>query len=135
MKKVLIKKIEIPEGMECDIEKNMLMIRGPKGENKKAFDSGDLIFEKREGEIILQSKKGGKKEKKIMNTISAHIKNMIKGMREGFEYKLKMVSSHFPITVEIKGDEAIIKNFLGEKKPRKVKIKKGVEVKVDRENS
>ena len=35
------------------------------------------------------------------------------------------------MNVSVSGDELIIKNFLGEKIPRKIKLKQGVEVKVD----
>ena len=58
---------------------------------------------------------------------------MLKGVKENFEYKLKICSSHFPITVDIQENEATVKNFLGEKIPRKVKIPKDVEVNIDRE--
>ena len=37
-----------------------------------------------------------------------------------------MVYSHFPINLEIKDDSVLIKNFIGEKNPRKIKLIKGV---------
>ena len=56
---------------------------------------------------------------------------MLKGVNEKFEYKLKIAYSHFPMTVDIQGNEATIKNFIGEKIPRKSKILEGTEVSID----
>ena len=85
-------------------------------------------------EIKLEKKDDEKTEKKRINTTTAHIKNMIKGVEKKFEYNLKICFSHFPFNLEVKGDEAIIKNFLGEKIPRKVKIPAGVEIKIDKQD-
>ena len=55
---------------------------------------------------------------------------MIKGVQGKFEYELVAVFSHFPISVEVKGHEVLIKNFLGEKIPRKASVPAGVEIEV-----
>ena len=131
MKKEILQEIEIPKDVEARIEDNILIIKGKDGENKRSFDTNKLIFEKKDNKIIIGNKKATKKEKKMINTSVAHIKNMIQGVQEKFEYILKIVSSHFPISVEIKENEAIIKNFLGEKIPRKSKILEGANVKLE----
>lgn len=131
MKKEIFQNIEIPKGVESNIEGNTLIVKGSEGENKRTFKIGKLKFEKKDNQIIIRDMKATKKEKKRINTIASHIRNMIKGVQEKFEYKLKICFSHFPITVEIKDQEVIIKNFLGEKIPRKVKIFRDVDVKVD----
>ena len=133
MKKELFQTIEIPEGVEVKMEGNIVETKGVAGENKKEFDTTNLILEKKDNQIIIGNKKATKREKKMMNTLAAHIKNMIKGVQEKFEYQLKICFSHFPMTVEIQGNEAIVKNFLGEKIPRKVTILPEVEVKADKE--
>ncbi len=66
----------------------------------------------------------------IARTFKAHIANMLKGVTEGFTYKLKVVYSHFPMTIKVQGDEVVIENFLGEKNPRRARILPGVNVKV-----
>ncbi|MEM2816736.1 MAG: 50S ribosomal protein L6, partial [Candidatus Bathyarchaeia archaeon] len=60
----------------------------------------------------------------------AHINNMIIGVRKGFTYKLKIVFSHFPISVKVQGKTVIIENFTGERNPRRAKIIGDVKVKV-----
>jgi large subunit ribosomal protein L6 len=131
MKKSLYQEIEIPEGIEVKLDGNELSVKGAEGEIKKTFNFGKIDFELKDNKIVIGNKKSTKVEKKIMNTFAAHVKNMIKGVQGKFEYKLKICFSHFPFTVEVKEGEAVIKNFLGEKIPRKVKIPEGANVKID----
>ena len=69
-----------------------------------------------------------KKQKALTGTFVAHINNMIKGVTEEFEYKMKTVFSHFPIKTSVEGNEFVIQNFLGERAPRKAKILDGVTI-------
>lgn len=133
MKKKLYNKIEIPEGIEVEIKDNTINVKGPEGENSREFNIGKLKLEKKDNEIIIGHDKATKIQKKRMNTITKHIKNMISGVKEKFEYKLKICSSHFPMTVKQEGDELIIKNFLGEKIQRSAKILKGVDIEIKKD--
>lgn len=133
MKKELYQEIEIPEGVEAEINETTLKVSGPEGKSEKKFSINNLEFKKEGNKIIIGNKKATKKEKKLMNTLASHIRNMIKGVQEKFEYQLKICFSHFPINVEIKDKEVIIKNFLGEKIPRKTKILESVEVEIDKD--
>jgi large subunit ribosomal protein L6 len=133
MRKEIIQKIKIPEGIEVEVDGSILKVKGPEGENSREFKTDKLIFEKKDDEIIIGHKKATKNEKKMINTITSHVQNMIDGVQKKFEYKLKICYNHFPFTVEIKGKEAIIKNFLGEKIPRKLKIPGDVDVNIDKD--
>jgi large subunit ribosomal protein L6 len=133
MKKNLEKKLKIPEGTKVEIDGTKVKVKGKEGEIEKEFRIKNMKIEKKENEIIISGKNATKREKKMMNTIAAHIKNMIEGADKKFEYKLKICYSHFPMTIEMKGDEAMIKNFLGERIARKAKIMEGVNVNVNRE--
>ena len=133
MKKEIFREIEIPEGIEANLEEGTLIIKGPEGENKRRFNTRDIIFELKDNRIKIGNKKATKKDKKRINTITSHIKNMIKGVAEKFVYTLKTVFSHFPITIESSGEDIIVKNFLGEKVPRKCKVPKGAEVNINKD--
>jgi large subunit ribosomal protein L6 len=63
-----------------------------------------------------------KTQKAMVGTFASHIRNMIKGVTEGFEYRMKVVYSHFPMQLKVEKDKLMIGNFLGEKKPRSANI-------------
>ena len=75
-----------------------------------------------------------KKEASLVGTIYSHIQNMITGVQKGFSYKLKIVFSHFPMSVKVQGKSVLIENFTGEKRARRVKIVGDVQVKVESED-
>lgn len=133
MKKNLSQTIEIPSGVEANVHGSVVKVKGPEGSNEREFNFTKLKIEHKGNEIVISSKNATKNEKKRINSITAHIKNMINGVQKKYEYKLKICFSHFPATLEIKGNEARIKNFLGEKINRVTTIPKGAEVKVDKE--
>ncbi len=123
--------VEIPEGVSAEIEGHTIRIRGEKGETERKMKHPQISIEKKDSSILLTSRNATKREKTVMGTFRAHLRNMIKGVSEGHSYKLKVCSGHFPMNVSVSGNELSISNFLGEKTPRTVRIRDGAEVKVD----
>ena len=130
--KRLRKEIEIPEKVEVVIGET-ITIKGEKGENSKKLFYPTVEISKKDNKIVIEPKKFTKREKKIINTYVAHLNNMIKGVQEPYTYKVKVCSSHFPMSVSVNGNELIVKNFYGEKVPRRAAIVEGVNVKVNGE--
>lgn len=67
-----------------------------------------------------------RKQLACVRTVCSHIENMFVGVERGFLYKMRFVYSHFPINVTLTNDVVEIRNFLGEKRVRKVNLLPGV---------
>lgn len=133
--KKMQEELEIPSGINTIIRGNEITLS--KGDKKLKRILNNRINIKVEGnKIVLSTNKATKREKKILYTLKAHIKNSFDGLINGFKYKLQAVSVHFPMTVEVDktNNQLLVKNFLGEKKPRVITIIPGVEVKVNKEH-
>ncbi|MCL6500771.1 MAG: 50S ribosomal protein L6 [Candidatus Pacearchaeota archaeon] len=135
MKKKIRKTIRIPEKVDVKIELPKITVSGPQGTLEREFKLRKVKVKKENDEIILEHEKATKNDKKLLNSIAAHISNMIKGVEEKYEYKLQICSVHFPITINIDKEKnsLVIKNFLGENKDREVRIRKDVDVKINGE--
>jgi len=129
-RKKILEIIELPEGIKTKIEGNIIrLVKGNEELKRKLEYKARLDGNK----IILECEKSTKKEKKLIKTNAAHLRNMISGLKEKYIYKLQICSVHFPINVSVKGNKLIIKNFLGEVKDRTAKILPNVELKVEKE--
>ena len=129
--KKMEEKVVLPEGISASLEGKEILLKGKNGELKKTFNRQYVNIEIKGNEIFFKPTKNTKREKKIVGSFVAHLKNMIRGINEPHKYTLKICSGHFPMDVSVNGEELIIKNFFGEKIPRTLKLKKGVKVSVD----
>jgi len=114
--------VEIPEKVQVTIADGTVTVKGPQGEISKKLSHPRVKLERKGKHIVVSSELPRKREKALVGTYGAHLRNMMVGATKGFEYKLKIVYAHFPIKTSIKGDQFVIENFLGEKLPRKTKI-------------
>ncbi|HID72385.1 TPA: 50S ribosomal protein L6, partial [Candidatus Micrarchaeota archaeon] len=57
-----------------------------------------------------------------VKTVESLVNSMCKGVKDGFEKKMKILFAHFPISIEVKGKDIFVKNFLGERAPRKTSL-------------
>lgn len=123
--------VELPEGVSASLEHAELTMRGPNGTVTRRLQSKDTAISLEGSTITLTTTRPTKRHKREINTFRSHITNMIQGVTEGHTYKLTIASSHFPITVQNQNGRMIIKNFVGEKKPRSTRIPENVDVKIE----
>ena len=123
--------IKVPEKVSVNLDNSTLTLKGPKGEIKRDLSDKRIKAERKDKAIFLKANKSNKVNKKILKSYVAHINNMIKGSLEGHKYTLKICSGHFPMNISVSNNEFIVKNFLGEKVPRILKLKGGATVKVE----
>jgi len=122
----LLKKLEteldIPENVQLTYKSKMLQAVGPLGKTYKSFKKIPVDISLSDGKVILKATGTRNKDYAIMNTAKSLIRNICEGLIEGYTIKMKVVFSHFPITVKADEKQVLIENFQGERAPRVTKI-------------
>lgn len=133
-KKKLAETIEIPSEIHASLHHNEITMKKGDEEVRKKLNK-KIKVEIQGNNIVLSSERATKKEKKIFGSTIAHINNIIQGLSNKFKYKLQVASVHFPVTITHDKDksELVVKNFLGEKKDRKIKLIRGVDIKINKD--
>ena len=123
--------LEIPEGTTAHMQSKMLTVSKAKHTLKREFKDPRLKMRIESNKIVIEIATFTRKEKMLVGTVVAHLKNMMKGVNDPYVYKLKVCAGHFPMNITLSGKTLAAKNFVGEKVPRILEIKEGVEVKIE----
>lgn len=126
--------IQAPDDVKVTIEGRKVTVEGTNGTLARDFSHASISIELEGKTVRVWAEWPRKKEAALVGTIYSHIQNMITGVRKGFTHKLKIVFSHFPISVKVKGKTVLIENFTGERSARKAKIMGDAQVKVRSED-
>merc|ERR1712076_277998 len=121
--------VDIPEGVEASVKSRIVTIKGARGTLKRNFRHLAVdIFISTPTSITVEKHFGKRKELAAVRTVCSIIQNAITGVMRGYKYKMRAVYAHFPINCAISegGSLVEVRNFLGEKFIRKVRMHEGV---------
>jgi large subunit ribosomal protein L6 len=116
--------VKITEGVNVAVHGNAVTVKGPNGEVRRDFSKRTSI--KVDGDEV----KVEAKDAALVGTTESLLTSMMIGVTEGFTKKLKVLYSHFPVSIEVKGRDIMIKNFLGERKARMTNVAGDTKVEV-----
>ncbi|MFW9843221.1 MAG: 50S ribosomal protein L6 [Candidatus Thorarchaeota archaeon] len=116
------KRIEISSECQVTLEDKTVTVIGPKGTLERSFPEPQTSIKMEDNELIVGTHVSRKRARALVGTVIAHVRNMMFGVTLGYEYEMKIVYSHFPITVEQQGETMIIKNFIGERGNRSARL-------------
>ncbi len=120
--------IKIEEGVEVRIEGKDIFAKSPKGELKLTLPDV-LNAEEKDGNIVLSRNNEEKLTRSLQGTYRMHVKNIIDGVKNGFEKKLELVGVGYRAKME--GTTLVLS--LGWNHPVKVEAPEGIEIDVPEE--
>jgi len=128
--------------VEVEVGARKIKVTGPKGTLERDFKHIRMDIRKVPGKELEYTEEdkeynsdfikvdlwfASRKQLACVRTICSHIENLFTGVIQGFQYKMRFVYSHFPINVSLAGNVVEIRNFLGEKRVRRIPLLDGVD--------
>jgi large subunit ribosomal protein L6 len=126
--------VQVPDEVTLTLQGKTVSVKGAKGSLTRDFSYAPISIEGDGKNVRISAKWPRKKEAALVGTICSHINNMIVGVTKGYTYKLKIIFSHFPISVKYQDKSVLIENFTGERRPRRVNVIGDVKVKIEAED-
>jgi large subunit ribosomal protein L6 len=125
--------IDLPKGVRLTLDGRVLKAEGPLGKVERPFPSDAIALSVTSGKATLELKVPAhrKRSQALLKTWAAHVRNLGGGLTLGVEARLKVVAAHFPMKVQVRGEELLIENFLGEKHPRSSRLLPGTKAQVE----
>ena len=133
MVKEIARQVEIPEGVAVSVDGNTVTVKGPKGEISRKLSYPEIEIKREDSVLVVNSRVDRKRHRAMVGTLAAHISNMVAGVTKGYEYRMKVVYSHFPIQLKAASGELIINNFLGERKSRSARVLPGTKLEIGKD--
>ncbi|OGI15390.1 50S ribosomal protein L6 [Candidatus Micrarchaeota archaeon RBG_16_49_10] len=125
------KQLTVLEGVEVEISGKKVRVKGKQGTLERTFTYFyDIKIVEEGGTVKVSTTSEERRAKAMVGTIIAHIRNMAIGVSQGYTRRMRVIYSHFPMSVKVEGDKIFITNFIGEKTPRVSKIIGGTKVDV-----
>src|SRR5947199_6737367 len=128
--------VSIPDHVSVQVEGRTVKVKGPLGSLQEDLSHLPVSIDVDDDKVRLETTWPRKREIGMLGTAAAHVRNMLKGVTQGYRYELRTVYAHFPVTVKVDDKAKVLKieNFTGEKTPRYAKIVEGVKVDVKGED-
>jgi large subunit ribosomal protein L6 len=130
MRAKLEEKIQVPSGVSVQVEGSVINVSKGSVKLSREISSPRLNAEAKGTELIITCESGNKIEYKKIKSLVSHLKNLIAGLENKYEYHLESCNVHFPMTLKVDKSKFVINNFLGEKQPRFADIVEGANVEV-----
>jgi large subunit ribosomal protein L6 len=130
--------IELPDDVSASVSHLDLTVEGPNGTVERRLWYPDVTVSVTEDggqhHVAIESADEDAKTTATVGTFESHVRNMIHGVVEGWEYEMEVYYAHFPMQVRVEDGEVVIENFLGERSPRRTPVRGDTEVEVDGES-
>lgn len=120
MSRIGKKPIEMPENVQVKLDKDFVIVKGPKGELKQEIPA-EASIEK--NQILVKSKNNA-----LWGLSRSLIANMVEGVTNGFEKKLEIVGTGY--SCQTQENKLIMK--LGFSHPIEIQIPKDIQIKAEK---
>ena len=125
--------IDIPEDVSAETDRFDLTVEGPNGSVTRRLWYPDVSVSVDGDTVVVESDATDAKTNATLGTFESHIRNMVHGVTDGWEYRMEVYYAHFPMQVNVECGDVVIENFLGERAPRRAPIHGDTDVEVDGE--
>jgi large subunit ribosomal protein L6 len=125
--------IELPEDVTASLDRLELTVEGPEGSVTRRLWFPDVEVTVEDGAVAIESEATDAETTATIGTFESHVRNMLHGVTEGWEYRMQVHYAHFPMQVTVEDGEVVIQNFLGERAPRRTHVRGDTTVEVDEE--
>lgn len=126
--------VQIPDGIKISRDGKEIVVSSGDHEVRQQLEHAAVDIEIGDEQVTVRTDSSKRDDKAVIGTYRSKIQNMVEGVEEPYEYTLKTVYAHFPMSVKVEGDQVVIQNFIGERSDRRVDIMDGVNVEVSDED-
>lgn len=91
--------IVIPKGTEVSVQKNVINVKGPKGQLTRTIDP-DITVAVEDGHVVVKRPSDQKRHKALHGLYRALINNMVTGVTTGFKTSQEIVGVGFKVSAQ-----------------------------------
>ncbi len=126
--------LDLPSGVTASFENEELIVNGPLGKVRQDFSKIPVGISIEGSKVTMSTAGSRRTDNAVLNTAKSLIRNAVYGVRYGYEYRLKVIFAHFPVSVKVQGNKVLVENFYGERSPRVSEIVGDTKVQVQGED-
>ncbi|MEP1094592.1 MAG: 50S ribosomal protein L6 [Cyclobacteriaceae bacterium] len=91
--------INLPEGVSITLDKNLVNVKGPKGELTQEVDP-DISFKVEDGVVTVDRATEQKRHKSLHGLYRSLVNNMVEGVSNGFKKEMELVGVGYKAAVQ-----------------------------------